>query len=471
MATLLDQASLTVAVPSLRASLEASTAQVQWILAAYSLTFGMVLVSAGRLGDRWGRKRLLIAGITVFSLASSVGALAQSATVLILARLAQGLAAGVANPQVIGLIQDTYRGPRRARALGAYASTAALSGLLGPLVGGALIAIAGGDQGWRLVLAVNVPVGLTTAALAAWWLPARAPEQLHAGRDVDVVGQALLGAAALGLLLAVVGSPLASVPGWAWTAVAAAAVVALVWWERRYARGGRRPVMLPELWRSRPFAMGTGVAAFWFGAVLAAGVVVVLALQEGLGLTPLQAGLVTMPGAVASAVAASVSHRLLARHGRRLVTAALATLILVESVMLMATLHAPTTWLVPAIVGLQVCAGASGGVVSAPNQALTLDHAPVADRGLAAGFFQVSQRISSTLSIAAVTGVVVAVAVPGDLGSYREALARGLGIVIVMLIASVVCSLLARDHWGRPGRSKAPGPRARREPGARVEVS
>lgn len=469
-ATLIDQAILTMALPSIRASLEVSTTDLQWIMAVYSLTFGMVLVPAGRLGDRFGRRWFLVGGLTLFSLASLVGATAPDAKTLIIARLVQGVGAGVANPQVIGLIQDVFAGTDRARALGAYATTGAVSGLAAPLIGGLILTLAGPSQlfgfpidGWRWVLALNVPVGLTTAVLASRWLPRARPAPSERPSSLDLPGVALFGLMTLALMLAVVGSPIGDVPAWTWVAAAALLGIALWQWERVLDRRGRPGILLPELFRARTFVMGTAVAMFCFGALLAGGIVLVVLLQDGLGLSPLEAGLLTAPGAVASATVSLQSHRLVERFGRSLVTWAVIALVTLEVALLSVILVAPSGWLIPAVAGLHFLTAGCGGLIHAPNQSLTLAEVPRGANGLAAGFMQVSQRVSSTVSLAAVTGLaVVGMTVASGSGldtgaddggahleASRQAAASGTILVASMLAAAAVCSALARGRAGR----------------------
>ncbi|GEL23653.1 hypothetical protein PSU4_26070 [Pseudonocardia sulfidoxydans NBRC 16205] len=452
--TLLDQAILTVAVPALRADLGADRSDVQWILAVYSLAFGLALVPAGRLGDALGRGRLLVGGLAVFSAASLVGAFATAPWLLVLARLVQGIGAGTANPQVIALIQDTFDGPARSRALGAYAAVASLSALLAPLVGGVLLAVAGPGVGWRLVVAVNVPFGIVTCVVAAVWLRDR---RRTAGRPhLDAVGIGLLTLVTLCVLLPVAGAALPAV----WVAVGIAAVAALAAWERRVERRGAVPILLPALVRSRGFVLGTVVAMCWFGSTLGTSVVVTLALQEGLGLSPLVAGLYTVPSALAMGVASASGWRVVARWGRASVTFSLVVLLVVLVATVAAVLTLPTAALPLVLAGSQFLAGAAGGLITAPNQGLTLALAPPGAHGLAAGFFQVAQRVSATICLAACTGIVVAATAGGGTGSggYRGGVALALGLAAALTTAAVGASLLdGRRHRTPvgtvPGRS------------------
>ncbi|GAA1247139.1 MFS transporter [Pseudonocardia aurantiaca] len=443
-ATLLDQSVLNVAVPALRAELGAGRADVQWILAGYSLTFGLALVPAGRLGDARGRRGLLIAGLGLFGVASVIGVLAVDPWMLVLARLLQGIGAGTANPQVIGLIQDTFTGAARVRALGAYAAVGSLSAIAGPVAGGAVLGLAGPALGWRLAVALSIPFGLVTCLLAARYLPHsdRPPRRAH----LDVVGTALLGLVTVCVLLPVIGVGGAGpvvVAGWLAAAVLAGAV--LVGWERRTARQGGTPILLPALFASRGFVLGTVVAMCWFGSALGLGLVVTLFLQEGLGLSPLVAGLCTLPAAVAMGISSTLGWRVVGRYGRRSVTWMLGLLVATLAAMLLLVGVLPAGALLAAVVLSQLLTGAAGGLITSPNQALTLAHAPPGANGLAAGFFQVSQRIASTLCLAAAGGVFVAVAAPGDLATYRLGFSVGILLSAVLALVALVASLLDRS--------------------------
>lgn len=441
--TLLDQSILNVAVPALRADLGADAGQVQWILAVYSLTFGLALVPAGRLGDAHGRGRLLAAGLALFSGASVVGVLAPAPEVLVLARLLQGIGAGIANPQVIGLLQDHFTGPARARALGAYATVAAVAAVVAPLVGGLTLELAGPDLGWRVVVAVNVPFGIVTCWLAARHLRGvreRSVRRVH----VDAVGIALLTVLTLCVLLPVVGVGGTGPALAAWAVAGVVVLVGLLRWERRVARRGGVPIVAPALIRSRGFVLGTVVAMCWFGSTLGTGLAITLFLQEGLGLGPLAAGLCTLPSAIAMGLASTAAWRVVGRWGRASVTWALVGLAVVTLATIAAVAHLPAAVLPLVLAGSQLLAGAAGGLVTAPNQGLALAFAPPGANGLAAGFFQVSQRISSTVCLAAFTGVLVGAATPGVLDGYRTGLTTGLWIAAALTVVGAVASAADR---------------------------
>ncbi|WP_433795801.1 MFS transporter [Actinoplanes sp. CA-252034] len=402
--TLIDQASLNTAIPALRSSLGAGPATLQWILAGYSLTFGLAMIPAGRLGDAHGRRWLFAGGIALFTVAAVVAGTASEAWVVAVARLVQGAGAGIVNPQVYGIIQDLFTGRDRARALGAYATVGGIAAILGPLVGGAVLGAAGDMDGWRVVLLLTVPFGLVTVPLAMRFLPAGRPETSRR-TTLDLPGLALLAAVTLCLLLPFVLPAGQGPPTVVWPLTAVAALVSLAWWERRYARSGRTPVMMPELLGSRGFSLGTLTAMFQFGASLSTVLVLVLHLQDTLGWSPLAAASTTVPGAVGFALASSQSWRLLARFGRAGVVAALIGSVLAIAATIVVLHTVPASALGLALSCTQLVSGFSSGLMMSPNQALTLAHAPAGAAGLAGAFLQVSQRISATLATAVVTGL------------------------------------------------------------------
>jgi MFS family permease len=158
--SLLDVSIVSVALPTLQRDLGASPAAVQWVVSGYALTFALMLVPAGRLGDALGRRRMFLVGLAGFVLCSAAAGAAPSVGLLIAARLAQGLAAGVLAPQNSGLIQQLFRGVERGRAFGLFGAVVGVSTAVGPVVGGLLLQVAD----WRWIFYVNVPIGVAGAA-------------------------------------------------------------------------------------------------------------------------------------------------------------------------------------------------------------------------------------------------------------------------------------------------------------------
>ena len=180
--------------------LETGPSGVQWVVSGYALTFGLALVPAGRLGDAFGRRRMFLVALASFVLCSAAVGAAPTIELLIVARLLQGLAAGMLAPQNSGLIQNLFSGAERARAFGMFGTVVGLSTASGPLVGGLILGAAGGPDGWRWIFFVNLPIGLVALVLAARLIPP-VPGSGLAHRDIDWVGAGLLGGAVLAVLL------------------------------------------------------------------------------------------------------------------------------------------------------------------------------------------------------------------------------------------------------------------------------
>jgi EmrB/QacA subfamily drug resistance transporter len=413
--TLLDVSIVNVALPSIRTGLDASSGQLQWILAGYSLAFGLVLVPAGRLGDARGRKAAFLVSLAVFTLTSAAAGLARTAWWLVAARLAQGVAAGMLNPQTSGVIQDLFRGPERGRAFGRMGATIGLSTAVGPLAGGLILAVDDSPDGWRWVFLVNVPVGLAAMVMAWRLLPSdrrgALPEHRVRRESLDPVGAVLLGVALLLVLL-----PLVQEREWSgllpWLLVPAGLgmVVAFLRWERWYVRRGNAPLIDPDLYGLRSFRLGSLLAAAYFAGFTSLFFVLALFLQEGRDYTPLMSGLAITPFALGSAAAAAVGGRIVSTGGRMVVLVGLGLVILGLVVTDMVVGAFGETGAVGwAMAAPLLLAGVGSGLVIAPNRTLTLADVPVQRGGVAAGVLQVGQRIGAALGVACVGAVLFSV--------------------------------------------------------------
>ncbi|MGH3315260.1 MAG: MFS transporter [Nocardioidaceae bacterium] len=403
--TLLDISIVNVALPSIREGLDASPGQLQWVLAGYSLAFGLVLVPAGRVGDARGRRSVFLAALGLFVLTSTAAGLAQSGWWLVAARLAQGAAAGLLNPQTNGVIQDMFRGAERGRAFGAMGATIGLSTAVGPLAGGLILALDTSPEGWRWVFLVNVPVGLV-AILLGWRL---LPADRHSSRreSLDPVGTGLLGVALVLLLLPLVQER--QWTGWLpWLLVPAglAAVMLFVRWERRFVARGHAPLIDPDLYHLRSFRLGSLLAAAYFAGFTSLFFVLALFLQVGENYSPLLSGLAVTPFALGSAAAAAAGGRIVEYAGRTLVmvglTLVIGGLIVTDVVVGIVGGESYIGW---AIAVPLLVAGIGSGLVIAPNRTLTLADVPVQRGGVAAGVLQVGQRVGSSVGIACVGAV------------------------------------------------------------------
>ncbi|WP_432525884.1 MFS transporter [Kineococcus mangrovi] len=467
--TLLDVSIVNVALPSIESSLGAGSSQVQWIVAGYALAFGLVLVPSGRIGDLSSRRLMFVLGLSGFVLTSAAAGAVQSATALAVVRLAQGISAGLVNPQVLALIQQLFSGAERARAFGAFGTTVGLSTAVGPLLGGAILAVFGEQEGWRGVFLVNVPIGLVLIPLAWRWLPGRDPDRARGTLHLDVPGLLLLAAATvLGMLPFVLTTGQGdSAARWWFLLPAAVLLAAFVAWERRQGRRGRGPVVDGELVRTRSYRNGALVGIAYFAGFTGIFLVVTLYLQSGLGLAPWQAGLVQTPFAVLSALFAQIGGRQVAARGRKVVVLGL---VVVAAGLLAADLAAAAVQGTSGAVALAAClavAGAGSGLVISPNQTLALADVPPRVAGVAGGVLQTGQRVGSAVGVAATTSIFFSTVVGAGLGGraeqagagqgtppqvqdvFGQALSDGLRVSIALVLLALVVAvvdLLRREH-------------------------
>ena len=439
--SLLNVSIVNVALPSIEAGVGASESQLQWVLTGYALTFGLALVPAGRLGDSTGRKRLFLTGLALFLLASLACGLATGPETLILARLVQGVGAGVLNPQITAIIQSLFTGPERGRAFGLFGGTIGLSTAAGPLIGGAILQLVPGDDAWRWIFLVNIPVGLVAMGLAVRLLEHRTSGERQ---RLDWTGSLLLGVAVLLVLLplqerSVLGAPL----------VVACLVLALVVgagflaWERRTAARGRTPLVRLGLLRQAAFTSGAGLGTLYFAGFTAIFFVLTLYLQQDVGYTPLQAGLTTTPFALAGMVSAPLAGRNVHRYGRRMVVTGLLLvtggLLACIAVIELLAPAAGSGWTGPLLALPLLVAGAGSGMVVSPNVTLTLAGVEQRDAGSASGVLQTTQRLGSAAGIAVVGAVFFAL---DGSGSGRSAIGTALGVTALLIALALVPAVL-----------------------------
>jgi EmrB/QacA subfamily drug resistance transporter len=434
--TLLDISIVNVALPSIQQGTQASTSDLQWIVSGYALTFGLVLVPAGRLGDVRSRRLMFVAGVALFTVSSVAAGLAPTSLVLVLARLVQGIGGGLLNPQVSGLIQEQFGGAERGKAFGLLAATIGISTAVGPLLGGVIIKLLGEEHGWRWIFFVNIPIGLACIVLALRWVPDHVGARRH--EDLDLVGVLLLGSGVLCVLLPLVQEREWQGPAtWCLLLLGALLLVAFVPWERRQLRRGHHPLVDLRLFRIETYSAGTAIAVLYFSGFTSIFFIVTIYLQSGMGYSALLAGLSVTPFAVGSAVSALVGGRVVTRLGRPLVVLGLVLVVigLVLSdlvVMWRGQQHGIGAWLA-APLGL---AGLGSGLVISPNLTLTVSEVPVPQAGTASGVMQTGQRMGTAAGIALIGSVFFATLASSS-GDYADALSQGLRVTAVIVLLAL----------------------------------
>ncbi|SFO64005.1 Predicted arabinose efflux permease, MFS family [Amycolatopsis rubida] len=425
----LDTFIVFVAAPAIRTDLGASPAELQFLLAGYQLAYAVALVTFARLGDRYGRKPVFLAGLLVFSLSSAACAAAPDAGWLVAARFVQGLGAAAMFPQVLAMIHVVVPGPHRPRAFAVLGAVIGLSGVTGQLLGGVLVTANLFGSPWRPIFWVNVPLGLITLALAARFLPRTRP---NGAARLDLRGTAVLTVALSLLVVPLVVGREAGWPLWSWCSLAcgglAMAVFAAV--ERRVPA----PLVRPGLVRQREFRLGMCLVLLTYAGINSFFLVLSLALQDGLGLSPLAAALTYLPFA-----AAFLSMSLLGSRVGRAPLAGAATAGAGYAVLITLSATLGTGWsFVPALLLI----GAGQGLLVPPLLNHVLSAVPRADAGTASGVLATGQQIGGALGVA-VVGAVYYSALDGS-PLHALALACG-GILALTAGAIAVLRLLPRN--------------------------
>jgi len=404
---LLDTTIVNVALPTIRESLGASEATLSWIISGYALAFGLALIPAGRLGDRYGHKWVFFTGLSLFTVASLACGLAQGSTMLIVARVVQGLAGGIFFPGVTALIQLMFPGRSRGKAFAVMGAVIGFSTALGPLVGGVLIEALGEANGWRYIFGVNLPIGVAAVIAAAFLLPRAAAGKAATG--IDAVGLALVSASLVAILVPLIQGQDEGWPLWTYLSLAGGVLllVLFAWWEIRVTKQDRTPLVPPHLFSHRAFTGGVILALVYFAAFTSIFFTISLFWQTGLGHTALESGLVTVPFAIGSIVGSTLSNRLAGRLGRNVLVlgTALVTSGLVALWLLLVVLPAVdlTHWhlLLPLLV-----AGFGNGLFIAPNAQFIVATVDPQEAGAASGVIGTMQRLGSAVGIAVVGSVL-----------------------------------------------------------------
>jgi EmrB/QacA subfamily drug resistance transporter len=438
----MDAFIVTVAIPSLQADLGAEPAEVQLLIAGYALTYGTGMVTGGRLGDLYGRRRVFTLAIALFTLMSMLCGLATSPGFLLSARLAQGAAAALMVPQVLAIFSALYEGEARAKATNSYGVVAGLGAVLGQALSGLLITADLFGTGWRACFFVNVPVGVVAVVLALRFVPeTRAP-----GRPrLDLAGMVLVTGALLAVVLPLTVGRDRGWPPWTWFCFAAAVPLFAVFGYRQ--RRAESPVVDLGLFRLRAFSVGMVCQlVFWTGQG-AYYLVLGLYVQLGRGMDALASGLLFVVVNVGFTASALVARRLAVLLGRQV----LALGALVRVVALVAELvvvsrigdGGDVAWLVPWL----LLDGAGMGLVVAPLATTVLAQVPHARAGSASGVLATGVQVGVALGVALV-GLIFYGALTG--AGYAHAFGQSLlyPIGVGLVLALVVQFLPARKAAG-----------------------
>ncbi len=465
----LDFFIVNVAIPSMQRHLHASAAGVEWVVTAYGLTYGVGLITGGRLGDRYGRRRMFMLGLAVFTLASLACGLATNIEMLNVSRAIQGLGAAVAGPQTLAMIGLTYAGRQRVTAVTAYGVSLGLAAVLGQLFGGLLIQANVLGLDWRSCFLVNLPVGVIALAAARRLLTeSRAP----AGDSIDLVGTVLVTAGLVAVILPLVDGRQAHWPVWAWALLAAAGPILAGFaghqtWRRRH---GKTPLVDLSVLADRTVGAGLVATGLFYAAMASFFVVLALYLQEGRGLSALGSGAVFTVVGAGYLAASMVPQSVMGRLGRQ--WPALGGVVMAAGYLALALTSGTNSALtgahqaaahpsvLPLLLPLLVT-GIGMGMLTAPLTGIVLARVAPEQAGTVSGLQATTVQLGNSIGVA-VIGVVFFSALPGGFGHAFQ--------VSLIPLAALPLAATAAIQFVPRTRPAAPGPNPPTAPGQPDQV-
>jgi EmrB/QacA subfamily drug resistance transporter len=455
LAALLDTVDVTVvnvAMPTIRNALHFSEGGLAWMVNAYMVPFGGFLLLAGQAGDLLGRRRVLLAGTGLFTVASLASGLAPSATVMIITRAAEGLAAAFVVPMTLAMLSSVFpAGPGRNRAFAVWGGVSAAAGTLGLILGGLLVSA----LGWHWVFFINIPVGVFVVAAAVRALPADTRQASATRRRFDVVGAFTATAGASLLAYAVVQTGSHPWGSGRTIGLLAGAAVMLGYFVIHERFVSAEPLMPMSLWRNRSVTGANVVAALQSSAVFAMFYATTLYMQQVLHYSALRTGFAYVPLGVSILVAAGLGPALVPRLGVR-ITSVAGSLIALAGLVLFARIpvdgHVFADVIVPAVV-----VGFGTGLVFIPASIAALAGVPAARSGVASALLNVSRQLGGALGLAVISTIITS-RTTGLLGSghavpvaltagFRSGFAVSAGLMAATVLAAAV--LLRDDGRGQ----------------------
>ncbi len=442
----LDVAIVNVALPTIRTSLHSSGAGLQLSVSGYTISYAVFIVSGARLGDLWGHARMFRGGLVVFTLASLACGLAPDTAALIAFRLLQGVGSAAMMPQVLSLIQRTFQGQSRLRAMSLYTAVISGGAVAGQVLGGLLIGADLFHSGWRLCFLVNVPVGIVVLIASIRVLP---KDRGEPGRGLDPLGVAILTPTLLAFVIPLVLGHDEHWPSWGWLMLAGSALglVLFVFVERRSGRLGGSPIIPGRVLRQPGFAVSVGT--LFLAMVLFMGLIfaITLHLQDALGFSALDSGLSFAPQSVAVFLVSMYWRRL---PPRWYVLESVSGFVLSAAslVGLAAALHqggtgGPARWV------LLTTLGAGLGLAFSPLMGLMLARIPLSDAADASGVIATLNQIGQVTGVATVGTLFLNLDNAGTLASSAHA------VTMVCLVAAVLALVGAFAAGRIPGMSNS----------------
>jgi MFS family permease len=432
--TMIDAFIVNVALPSIQKTFDAAASTSQFVVSCYGIVYAVLLVIGGRLGDRYGRRKIVQIGIIGFTISSLACGLAPNIEALIVARIAQGATAALLLPQVLSTIQTSLVEPAKTRAVSYYGAIGGLSIAVGQILGGLFVWTDLAGLGWRPIFLVNVPLGILAVIGTRRWVPETRAER---PQRADLGGTALFGIAALALMIPLGIGQQIHWPLWSWALVALAVVVGTVLWryERRLEQAGGAPLIAPSLLGLVTVRRGLLVLSSGFLAFGGFMFVFSLAMQDGTGMSAWESGLSLAPMAVGQMLAAMWAPKLIGRIGvRTLQVSGVVYVCGLLCVIVPALLWWPDLRFFELLVGTFLI-GVGNGLFVPIVYRTVLSAIPKDRIGVGSGIVTTTQRSTLALGVAAMGAVYVGVSGQSDMR---------LGFVVVsavFLVAGAVYAL------------------------------
>ena len=457
---ILDVTIVNVALPSIRTALDFSEHSLPWVMSAYTVTFAGFLMLGGRAGDLLGRKRMFLIGVGVFTFASLVGALATSATTLVVARGLQGLGSAILAPATLAIIATTFiEGPERNRALGIWGAIGAVAGSIGALLGGFLTTW----LGWRWILLVNIPIGGVLLPMA--WRHFSESRGSLDHRHFDLAGAVTLTAGQVALVLGIISIETSGFVSVRVLGSIGAGIVLLLLFLMIEHRWAKAPLVPLSVFRSRTLTGANLVMILMYLSMLSMWYLLSLQMQEVLGMSPLLAGIAFVPMAGTLAVTSTLAPRLVARLGvRTMLTIGL--LLIAVGMFWLSGVSATGNW-VWEILPPSMVASLGMGLALVPLTIAAVSGVPSNQAGLASGLVNTSRQIGGALGVAALSTLAAALTAnrtgaEGLTTPDAAALAHGysgafmLSAAFALAGALVALLMIPRSPSVRPGRVAEP---------------
>ncbi len=433
---LLDGTIVNVAGPSLKRDLGASPSSLQWIIGGYTLALGAALILGGRLGDRYGRRNTFLLGMTGFTVASVLCAIANSTGQLITFRVLEGVAGAILLPQGLGLIRESFAAAELGKAFAVSGPIYGLGGILGPIIGGFLIQANLFNLSWRIVFLVNVPIGIIGVVAAFVILPKNPGDH---GVTIDLLGSLIIAVSSLLLILPLIQGRVDHWAAWTWMSMGLSPLGFFLFAlrDRAVERGGKTPLVKASIFEKRQFVVGAGTLTIFFAGFTGIYLIITLFLQLGEGFSAAQAGVANIPIAVGTAIGGTLSGAFLSEKLGRLTLHLGAAFQLAGAVVLWLALGSISHFSVWHLVPGMALSGVGTGLIVAALFQTILSSIANDEIGSGSGFLTAVQSIGASAGVAIFGTLFFGPATLGQFATgFRHALIAQFIVIAIFSLAT-----------------------------------